>query len=170
MRDTHHRVSSTHTSTLPPAPQEQVGVSVRRCPQEDELICSDLNARSSLWDQHSTTSRGVHWRKRLTTSPSFLCQQQPPHISVCDRVTQTVNRPGTGVPMTPWARAQTLASHGCDHLPVVFSEQKPANEPRLKPIYPSRVGCQSCELVSQITQQSRHPTTLVVEGNPGSMD
>ena len=35
-----------------------------------------------------------------------------------------------------WTRAETLTSHESDHLPVVFSLQKPGIEPRRKPQYP----------------------------------
>ena len=41
--------------------------------------------------------------------------------------------------LAPWTRAETLASHGSDHLPVVCSLQKPGTEPRRKPKCPVQV-------------------------------
>ena len=42
--------------------------------------------------------------------------------------------------LTPWTRAETLASHGSDHLAVVFSLQNPGIETRRKPQYLFQYG------------------------------
>ena len=67
--------------------------------------------------------------------------------------------------LVPWTRAETLASHRSDHLPVVFSLQKPGTEPRPRPkventhirssmVSHTWVWCQSCEL----SHKSAHKT------------
>ena len=42
--------------------------------------------------------------------------------------------------LAPWTRTETLASHGNDHLPVVFCLQKPGIGLIRKPQYPLRYG------------------------------
>ena len=40
--------------------------------------------------------------------------------------------------IAPWLSAETLTPHGSDHLPVVFSLQKPAKKQNSKPHNPFR--------------------------------
>ena len=47
-------------------------------------------------------------------------------------------------------RAETLASHGSDHLPVVFSLQKPGVEPRRTPQYPFKYGESGTGVMSKL--------------------
>ena len=46
--------------------------------------------------------------------------------------------------LVPWTRAETLASHGSGHLPVVFSLQKPGIEQKRKLQYPFQYG--NCDM------------------------
>ena len=71
--------------------------------------------------------------------------------------------------LAPQAHAETFASHGSDHLPVVFSVQKQGNEPRRKAHYPFKYVKSDLDMMSKLRKpthnktatESRHQTTLV---------
>ena len=107
------------------------------------------------------TSRDVHERQHLVTSSSLLCQQQTPHTPVRDGVTQIAQLiwHWVSAKLVPWTRAETLASHGSNHLPVVFSPQKPETEPRRKPQYPFQYGKSDMGVMSKLrAHQPAHIT------------
>ena len=52
--------------------------------------------------------------------------------------------------LVPWTRAETLASHGSDHLPVVFNLQKPGIEQRRKLQYPFQYGKSDMGVMSKL--------------------
>ena len=78
------------------------------------MICCDFNARSSLWDQYGTNQQGCALEAALSDTDS------------------TIDLALVSPKLVPWTRAETLASHGSDHLPVVFSLRKPGIEQRRK--------------------------------------
>ena len=70
------------------------------------------------------------------------------------------NRPGTGVPKSGTMDAcRTLASHGSDHLPAVFSLQKPGDESRRKPKYPFNDGKSDTDVISKLRAPKPTRTT-----------
>ena len=82
------------------------------------------------------------------------------------------------IDLAPWSHAETLASPGSDNLPVVFSLHEPRNEPRLKPSIRPRMASQAWVQAASLQAnshnkfetESRHPTTLAIQGNPSSVD
>ena len=137
------------------------------------MICSDFNARSSLLDQHGTNQQGCALEAALsgvlftpvsTASPTHPGTRQGDTDSTIDLALVSPK-------LAPWTRAETLASHGNDHLPVVFSLQKPGTEQRRKFQYPFQYG--KSDIASshnKPTTESRHPATLVEQGKSGSVD
>ena len=114
---------------------------------EDELgdtimMCGDLNARSSLWDQNGTNQQGCALEDALSDvlfTP--VTSANPTHPGTRQGDTDsTIDLALVSPKLAPWTHAETLASHGSDHLPVVFSLQKPGIEPRRKPQYPFKYG------------------------------
>ena len=98
------------------------------------MICGDFNARSSLWDQHGTNQQGCALEAALsdvlftpvtTASPTHHGTRQSDTDSTIDLALVSPK-------LVPWTRAETLASHGSDHLHVVFSQQKPGIEQKRK--------------------------------------
>ena len=155
---------------------------------EDELgdtimICGDSNARSSLWDQHGTNQQGCALEAALSdTLFTPVTTASPTHPGTRQGDTDsTIDLAQVSPKLAPWTRAETLASHGSDHLPEVLSLQEPGVELRRKPQYPfeygkSRHGCDvkaassQASLHNKSTTESRHPATLVEQGNSGSVD
>ena len=68
----------------------------------------------------------------------------------------TINLALVSLKLVPWTRAETLTSHGSDHLPVVFRLQKPGTEPRRKPQYPFKYGKSDTGGMSKL--RARKPT------------
>ena len=61
--------------------------------------------------------------------------------------------------LAPWTHSETLALHGSDHLPVVFSLQKPEIEPRKKSQFPYKYGKSETGVVSKLrTRKPAHTT------------
>ena len=123
------------------------------------MICGDFNARSSLWDQHGTNQQGCALEAALSDvlfTPVSTASPTHPGTRQGD-TDSTIDLALVSPKLVPWTRAETLASHGSDHLPVVFSLQKPGIEQKRKLQYPFQYVtwalCQSCELTSQLTQQ-----------------
>ena len=125
---------------------------------EDELgdtsmICKDFNARLSLWDQHGTNQQGCTLEEALsdvffapvsTASPTHPSTRQGDTDSTIDMAMVSPKL------APPWTRAEILASHGSDHLPVIFSLQKPGIEPRRKPRYPFKNGKSDMGVMSKL--------------------
>ena len=95
-----------------------------------------------LWDQHDTNQQGCALETALsgvlftpvtTANPTHPGMQQGGTDSTIDLALVSPK-------LVPWTRSETLASHGSDHLPVVFSLQKPGIEPRRKRQYPFHYG------------------------------
>ena len=61
--------------------------------------------------------------------------------------------------LVPWTRAETLASHGSDHLPVVFSLQKPGIEQKRKLQYPFQYGKSDMGVMSKLRAHKPAHTT-----------
>ena len=124
---------------------------------EDELedaimICGDFNALSNLLDQHGTNQQGCALEAALsdvlftpvsTASPTHPGARQGDADSSIDLALVSPK-------LAPWTRAKTLASHGSDHLPVVFSLQKPGVEPRRKPQSPFKYGKSEMDVMSKL--------------------
>ena len=82
--------------------------------------------------------------------------------------------------LAPWTRAETLRSHRRGKILVVFSLQKPGDEPRWKPQYTFKYGNSDKVVISKLQERkpahnksvtdSRHPATLEEQGNPDSVD
>ena len=61
--------------------------------------------------------------------------------------------------LAPWTCAETLASHGSDHFPIVFSLQKPGIEPRRKSQYPFQYSKSDMGVMSKLpAHKSAHTT------------
>ena len=114
---------------------------------EDELgdtimICGDFNARSSLWDQHGTNQQGCALEAALSDvlfTPVSTASPTHPGTRQGD-TDSTIDLALVSPKLVPWTRAENLASHGSDHLPVVFSLQKPGIEQKRKLQYPFQYG------------------------------
>ena len=111
-----------------------------------------LNARSSLWNQHGTNQQGraleaafsdVLFTPVSTASPTHPGTRQGDTDSTIDLALVSPK-------LVPWTRAQTLASHASDHLPVVFSVQKPGIEQRRKLQYPFQYGKSDMGVMSKL--------------------
>ena len=99
---------------------------------EDELgdaiiMCGDFNARSQMWDSQGTNPQGRALEDKLV---EILCDPfataMPTHLGTRPGDTDsTIDLALVSPKLTPSINAQTLASHGSDHLPVAFSLQKP---------------------------------------------
>ena len=116
------------------------------------MICSDFNVQSSLWDRHGTNQQGCALEEALsdvlfipvtTASPTHLGKQQGDINSTIDLALVTPK-------LALWARAETLSSHGSDHLSAVFTLQKPGIEPRRKPQYPFQYGKSDMGVMSKL--------------------
>ena len=131
---------------------------------EDELgdtimICGDFNARSSLWDQHGTNQQGCALEAALSDvlfTPVTTASPTHPGTRQGD-TDRTIDLALVSPKLVPWTRAETLASHGSDHLPAVFRNQGLSKDGNSNICF-SMVSltwalCQSCELASQLTQQ-----------------
>ena len=139
-----------HTSTLPPASQGQVGISLTRWKTNWEtiIICGDFNARSSLWDQHGTNQQRCVLEAALSDvlfTPVTTSSPTHPGMRQGDTDLALVSPK-----LVPWTHAETLASHGSDHLPVVFSLQKPGIEQRRKLQYPFQYGRSGMGVMSML--------------------
>ena len=55
--------------------------------------------------------------------------------------------------IAPWLSAETLTSHGSDHLSVVFSLQKPAKKQNIKPHNSFRYERSGSDIVSKLHKQ-----------------
>ena len=127
------------------------------------MICGDSNARSSLWDQHGTNQQGCALEAPLsdvlftpvsTASPTHPGTRQGDTYSTIDLALVSPN-------LVPWTRAETLASHESDHLPVVFSLQKPGTERRRKLQYPFQYGKSDMGVMSKLrAHKPAHATNL----------
>ena len=145
------------------------------------MICGNFNARSSLWDQHDTNQQGCALEAALSDvlfTPVSTANATHPGTQQGD-IDSTIDLALVSPKLVPWTSAETLPSHRSGHLPVVFSLQKPGIEPRRKPHYPfqcgkSKMGCDVKAASSQAsshnksTTESRHPATLMEQGNSGS--
>ena len=125
------------------------------------MICGDFNARSSLWDQHGTNQQGCALEVALSDvlfTPVTTASPTHPGTRQGD-TDSTIDLALVSPKLVPWTRTETLASHGSDHLPIVFSLQKPGIEQRRNSnirssmVSLTRALCQSCELTSQLAQQ-----------------
>ena len=122
------------------------------------MICGDFNARSSLWDQHGTNQQGCALEAALSDVLFTPVTTASPTHPVHDRVTQTVQSIWHWCPQSlHHGRVQKLASHGSDHLPVVFSLQTPGVGPRRKLQYPSQYGKSEMDVMSKL--RARKPAT-----------
>ena len=137
------------------------------------MICDDFNAQSSLWDQHGTNQQGCALEAALsdvlfapvsTASPTHPGTRQGDTDSAIDlawcpqswhhgRVQKLSQK------LAPWTRAETLASHGSDHLPVVFSLQKPGIEQIRKLQYPFNYGKSDMGVISKLRAHKPAHTT-----------
>ena len=91
------------------------------------MIFGDFNARSSLWDQHVTNQQGCVLEAALSDvlfTPVSTASPTHPGTRQGD-TDSTIDLALVSPKLVPWTRAETLASHGSGHLPVVFSVQKP---------------------------------------------
>ena len=125
------------------------------------IICSDFNARSSLWDQHGTNQQGCALEEALsdvlftpvsTASPALPGTRQGDTDSTIDLALVFPR-------LAQWTRWEPIASHGSDHLPVVFSLQKPGIEPRRKPQYPFQYGKSGTGVMSKLRVRNPAHTT-----------
>ena len=133
---------------------------------EDELgdtimICGDSNARSSLWDRHGTNQQGCALKAALsdvlftpvpTANPTHPGTRQGDTYSTIDQALVSPQ-------LAPWTLAETNASHGSDHLPVVFSPQKPGIEQRRKLQYPFKNGKSDMGVMSKLRARKPAHTT-----------
>ena len=93
------------------------------------MIYGDFNARSSLWDQHGTNQQGCALEAALSDvlfTPVSTASPTHPETRQGD-TDSTIDLALVSPKLAPWTRAETLASHWGDHLPVVFSLQYPYN-------------------------------------------
>ena len=125
------------------------------------MICGDFNARLSLWDQHGTNQLGcaleavlsdVLFTPVTTASPTHPGTRQGDTDSTIDLALVSPK-------FVPWTRAETLASHGSDHLPVVFSLQKPGFEQKRKLQYPFQYGKSDMGVMSKLRAHKPAHTT-----------
>ena len=65
--------------------------------------------------------------------------------------------------ISPWLSAETLTPHSSDHLPVVFSLQKPAKKQNVKPNNPFRYEKSGSDVVSKL--RKRKPRTQNTKGS-----
>ena len=84
--------------------------------------------------------------------------------------------------LAPWTGTESHASHGSDHLAMVFSLQKPGIAPRWKPKYPFKHDKSDTGVMSKLpARKPAHtrnlpqkaviqPRTLVEQGNPSSVN
>ena len=158
------------TSTLPPASQGQVGISLRRWETtwETQLICGDFNARSNPRDQHGTSQLGCALEAALSDvlfTPVSTASPTHPGTRQGD-TDSTIHLALVFPKLAAWTRAETLASHGSDHLPVVFSLQKPGIEPRLKPQYPFKYDKSDMAVMSKQRAHTTNPRQKTVTQPP----
>ena len=61
--------------------------------------------------------------------------------------------------IAPWLSAETLTPHGSDHLPVIFSLQKPANKQNSKQHNPFRYERSGSDIVSKLRKRKPSQST-----------
>ena len=127
------------------------------------MICGDFNARSSLWDQHGTNQQGCALEAALSDvlfTPVTTASPTHPGTRQGD-TDSTIDLALVSPKLVPWTRAETLTSHGSDHLPVVFSLQKAEIKPRRKPQYPFQYGMSDTGVMSKLrAHKPVHTTNL----------
>ena len=133
---------------------------------EDELgdtimIYGDFNARSSLQDQHGTNQQGCALEAALSDvifTPVSTASPTHPGTRQGD-TDSTIDLALVSPKLVPWTRAETFASHGSDHLPVVFSLQNPGIEQRRKLQYPFQYGKSDMGVMSKLRAHKPAHTT-----------
>ena len=133
---------------------------------EDELgdtiiLCSDFNTQSNLWDQCGTNQQGCILEEALigvlftsvsTATPTHLYVQQGDTDS-------TIKLALVSPRLASWTCAETLTSNGGDHLPKVFTLQKPGNGPQQKPKYPFKYAKSELDVMLKLTTPKPTHTT-----------
>ena len=116
------------------------------------MICGDSNAWSNLWDQHGTNQQGCVLEEALSDvlfTPVSTASPTHPGTRQGD-TGSTIDLALVSPKLAPWTHAKTLASHESDHLPVVFSLQKPGIEQRRKFQYPFKYGKSDMGVMSKL--------------------
>ena len=106
------------------------------------MMSSNVNVRSSLWDQHGTNQQGCALEAALSDvlfTPVTTASPTHPGTRQGD-TDSTIDLALVPAKLAPWTCAEALASHGSDYLPVVFSLQKPGIDPRQNPQHPFKYG------------------------------
>ena len=98
------------------------------------MMCGDLNARSDLRDQQDTSQQRFTQEDALinvlftpvsTPASTYVGARQ-------DDLEGTVGLVLVAPWLAQWRRAETLSLQGNDHLPAVYSQQKPRKEQKKK--------------------------------------
>ena len=108
------------------------------------------------------TSRDMHYLKAALSDVLFtpVSTTRPTHPGTRQGDTDsTVDLALVSLKLVPWTRAETFASHGSDHLPVVFSLQKPGIEQRRKLQYPFQYGKSNMGVMSKLRAHKPAHTT-----------
>ena len=162
-----------HTCTPPPAPQLQslpvpqgpVGISLRRWKMNWET--QSWYAVISMHNRACGTSMATNQQGRKleevlsnllftpvsTASPTHSKAQQGDTDSTIDLALVSPK-------LTPWTQAEILASHRSDHLPIVFSLQKPGMEPRWKHLYLFKCGKSDTGVMTKLWAHKPACTTI----------
>ena len=125
----------------------------------------DFSARSSMWEQQGNNPQGkaleealgdVMFNPGTTPLATRLGSRQGDTDSTIDLALVSPR-------ISPWLSAETLTPHSSDHLPVVFSLQKPAKKQNVKPNNPFRYEKSGSDVVSKL--RKRKPRTQNTKGS-----
>ena len=146
------------------------------------ILCGDLNARSSSWDAEGTNRQGLaleDWLEEVVLKP--LTTPTPTRLATRPGDSDsTIDIALISPSLTPWMAAETLASHGSDHMPVVFSLIKPPKQNKTsKTKCPFQYPRSQTDVISRLRVQKKNDqqgsyeqqtTPMVEQGNRASMD
>ena len=120
------------------------------------MICGDLNARSRTWDTQGTNPQGTALDEALQDCLlSVLATTTPTHQATrAGDTDSTIDLALISPRLTAWAKAETLGPHESDHLPVVFSLQKPAQQQRVRTQNPFRYNKKGPDTISTLRRNA----------------
>ena len=127
------------------------------------ILCGDLNARSNMWDAEGTNRQGLALEGMLeevvfntltTPTPTRLATRPGDSDSTIDIALISPR-------LSPWMTAETLAPHGSDHVPVVFSLLKPQTQNKTRtPKCPFQYPREPNDVINRLRWQKKGSSEL----------
>ena len=120
------------------------------------VMCGDLNARSAMWDNQGTNPQGIALEEALgEVNFSQMTTLEPTHPATRQGDTDsTIDMALISPRLTSVMHAETLAPHGSDHKPVVFSLRRPGKEQITRPPNPFKYTTVN-DVIGQIRARKR---------------